>query len=179
MDTEAQRAMCFLRSCPPNLSIPHRLCSLPHPGDSVFLPGGLCPACASPEVPCCGQLHSHQLVPRVARRRFGVCQRSLPAGDGGHPGEAVGAHIGAPVPNTGIPSKQEQPRVLAWAAAWGSTVANQPRLKRVLGLFGGGGLQGLVPREDGRCQRVTKPRDPVKEMPTMPADAAGIRKNVL
>jgi hypothetical protein len=69
------------------------LTCVPHLGDSVFLPRGLCPACTSQEIPCCGQLHGHQLVPRVARRCLGVRQRSLPAGNRGHPGEARRAQI--------------------------------------------------------------------------------------
>lgn len=54
--------------------------------------------------------------------------------------------------------------MLVGAAAWASRVENQPRLKLALGPCGGQKLQGLVPREDGRCQRVTEPRDPTEDM---------------
>lgn len=81
---------------------PPDFCSVPHPGDSVFLPRGLRPACASPKVPCRGQLHSHQLVPRVARRCPGVRECSLPAGDRGHSGEAACTQMLASVPNMGV-----------------------------------------------------------------------------
>lgn len=49
----------------------------------------------------------------------------------------------------------------------------------MLGPLGGQKLQGLVPRENGRCQRVAKPRDPAEEMPGNASDAAGIRKHAL
>lgn len=64
------------------------------PGHPLLLPRGLNPAGAGEEVPRCGQLHGHRLVPRVAGGRTCVCQQQVPGGNRGHRGE-LGPRAGA------------------------------------------------------------------------------------
>lgn len=153
-------------------------------GDSVFLSRGLRPARPSPEVPCRGQLHSHQLVPRVARGRLGVCERSLLAGDRGHPGEAGRTQILASVPDTG-PSGPFSAG-MAPGAGQGCSIGKYLSKSTKMETEGSGPsegqkLQGFVLRDDDRCQGATKPREgsSIGDASTVLADVAGVGKHVL